>query len=533
MTRSAAWQVLLIFGLICLQAEWSTPHDNEAHYLTKARHYWNPTWCADDMFLQSADAHLVFYWTLGWLTLWLPLPVLAWIGRFASWLLIAYGLQRIGRNVFGPSTWYIVAAAGLFLLLLNRFDLAGEWIIGGFEAKLIAYGFAFLAISSLLENRWRIVFIWLGLASMFHVLVGGWMLLAVAMAWLLTRRKPTIVQLLPYAVVALVLSLAGLIPALTLGGGVPAEQKVLAYGIYTYQRLPHHLVFSRIWDVNSAKVLWHGALVLVWVFLQFVAWRDVLQRQISKLVIAAIAFALVGITIDTLAEWESNRQQSAASSSFFSDLAFHTLRFYWFRLSDVMVPLGTSFALLGWSHRTKGPRFLQVVTVAIVLIAVANHVVEIRVQRLRDPRPASCRRMIRVAEPRELLLHHFREWKAVCRWIRRETPSDSVWLTPRLQQTFKWYAGRAEVVNWKDTPQDAKTLLQWHQRISDVFKPDDQWYYGLSTHTSDQLLAVAKKYDAQFVLVDRDNFYQYRREVKNAKLVERFRNEFYTVYEVK
>ena len=76
-------------------------------------------------------------------------------------------------------------------------------------------------------------------------------------------------------------------------------------------------------------------------------------------------------------------------------------------------------------------------------------------------------------------------------------------------------------------------MLQWHQRISDVFKPDDQWYYGLSTHTSDQLLAVAKKYDAQFVLVDRDNFYQYRREVKNAKLVERFRNEFYTVYEVK
>ena len=150
--RSSTGQVLLIFGLIFLQAEWSTPQLNEAHYLAKARHYWQTDWCSGDLFLESADAHLVFYWSIGWLTLFLPMSTVAWIGRIASWLLIAAGLQRMGNRIFTNSPGFTVAASGLFFLLLNRFDLAGEWIIGGFEAKLIAYGCAFFAIAQLLDR---------------------------------------------------------------------------------------------------------------------------------------------------------------------------------------------------------------------------------------------------------------------------------------------------------------------------------------------------------------------------------------------
>lgn len=56
----------VIFLLCYLKAGWPPPDANEAHYLAKARHYWDAGWCADDFFLNSANAHVTFYWTFGW-----------------------------------------------------------------------------------------------------------------------------------------------------------------------------------------------------------------------------------------------------------------------------------------------------------------------------------------------------------------------------------------------------------------------------------------------------------------------------------
>ena len=49
-------------------ARYPIPGPNESHYLCKAKHYWNPEWCARDLFLSSSNAHLVFYQTFGLLT---------------------------------------------------------------------------------------------------------------------------------------------------------------------------------------------------------------------------------------------------------------------------------------------------------------------------------------------------------------------------------------------------------------------------------------------------------------------------------
>src|SRR5579871_6062823 len=54
------------------------PGVNEPHYLCKARHFWDNGWCSRDPFLQSANAHALFYWTIGWLTQWLTLEQTAW-----------------------------------------------------------------------------------------------------------------------------------------------------------------------------------------------------------------------------------------------------------------------------------------------------------------------------------------------------------------------------------------------------------------------------------------------------------------------
>ena len=78
-------EVLLLVGLFFIYAGDMPPMVNEAHYLVKAKNFWQPDWCANDLFAASGKAHTVFYVTFGWLTRILSLEAAAWIGRFAGW----------------------------------------------------------------------------------------------------------------------------------------------------------------------------------------------------------------------------------------------------------------------------------------------------------------------------------------------------------------------------------------------------------------------------------------------------------------
>ena len=85
----AVLEVALLFLLLFVFAASPPPGDDEPHYLGKAKQYWNPDWLAGDFFLETPDAHVVFNWTVGWLTLLFSLNTVAWISRCAAWLLLA------------------------------------------------------------------------------------------------------------------------------------------------------------------------------------------------------------------------------------------------------------------------------------------------------------------------------------------------------------------------------------------------------------------------------------------------------------
>jgi hypothetical protein len=80
-------------------------------------------------------------------------------------------------------------------------------------------------------------------------------------------------------------------------------------------------------------------------------------------------------------------------------------------------------------------------------------------------------------------------------------PEGEVLLTPRHQQTFKWYAGRAEVVNWKDVPQDAASLVRWHHRFYEIF-PRRLGTVRVTVRY-DELRRYRETYGVDFMVVDR------------------------------
>ena len=92
-------EIALIFAVFCIEAAWPVPDVNEPYYLGKAIHFWNPDWVRGDFFLESADTHKVFYFTFGWLSLWLGPAALAWTGRSLTWLLLAWAWRRLSMAV--------------------------------------------------------------------------------------------------------------------------------------------------------------------------------------------------------------------------------------------------------------------------------------------------------------------------------------------------------------------------------------------------------------------------------------------------
>jgi hypothetical protein len=110
-------------------------------------------------------------------------------------------------------------------------------------------------------------------------------------------------------------------------------------------------------------------------------------------------------------------------------------------------------------------------------------------------------------QPRADKLHDYAEWLDVCQWIAdpQHTPPEARFLVPRIAYTFKWYAGRGEVVNWKESPQDAAGLHEWWRRIQEVYAtgnraPQDIYFGSLAERGAPRLQALAREYQADYLV---------------------------------
>jgi hypothetical protein len=98
-------------------------------------------------------------------------------------------------------------------------------------------------------------------------------------------------------------------------------------------------------------------------------------------------------------------------------------------------------------------------------------------------------------------IKQFEDWLRVCDWIKQHSDADSLWLTPRRQQSFKWHTGRPELACWKDAPQNAEALVEWSQRLADAYQFDKAKI--LQPWTTEKLWELQGKYGIRYVLLDR------------------------------
>src|SRR6185295_16878399 len=239
-------------------------------------------------------------------------------------------------------------------------------------------------------------------------------------------------------------------------------------------------------------------------------------RRLQRMALGAVLIAAVGIVIDQgLVAWAS---VSGESQEDYQSTAAPLLRYYFFRLSDALVPMACSLTvfslLVAW--QVSRPALASWGLIAALAIGSLN-IVDVCVDRALRPLPGAwiqphptegCDErawQLRGEAGREELVQtrqRFAEWKNLCRWIRANTPKEAKFITPRNQQTFKWYAERAEVVTWKDIPQDAAGLVEWRKVLSEIFPPEG-FGSDVAENTDAELLAIAKEHGASYVVIDR------------------------------
>ncbi len=482
-------EVALIAAVFWIEGGAPAPHVNETYYLVKAKHYWDPGYCAGNLFLESSDAHETFYWSVGWLTQAASLPAAAWIGRGVCWLLLAAAWQRLSWGV-APVRYASVLSAALMVALVGRLHFAGEWIVGGVESKCFAYPLVVLGLHWVAQGKWNRVWPALGLAGAFHPLVGGWSVLAAGCVWLTepAESRQALRGMLPWIGLGGLLALPGLWPALRLNSGVSPQVAQEAARIYVFDRLAHHLApLSKpdFWIIDRAAR--HALMIVLFVG----AWLWLKPRpdcvgleRVCRFAAATLLFSAAGLGWETATAGDET-------------LSARLLRYYPFRMADVALPMAVGLAALAVLGEVgRRTRYAAPVTVLLCLLPTW-HFSSVVAMRLVDPTPPA---------DNGVLLPE--DWVDVCRWARENTPQDTVFLGPRSGQSFHWRAGRADVANWKDIPQDAAGIVEWRKMCRDLFEgvdEDGNWYtfYSLASQGTAKVADNAHRYGADFVLTER------------------------------
>ncbi len=501
---------LLITAVFAAAGAWPVPDVNEAHYLTKARHAVDPSWCAGDFFLESPGVHGLFFRLLGPLAGTVSFSTAAWIGRWTGWLLLAAGF----RHAAGPlltASWQRVLAAALFSLAVRSTTMAGEWLIGGCEAKVFAWAAVLAAWGELVAGSWSVAWLGGGLAAAFHPIVGGWMMIVTLVAalgdrllspsgWVAAaavgiagRRGPP-ARTIACVAGGIIAAAIGFVPAVLLTVGVPAAVQAEAARIYVVDRLPHHLLLR---GFHEGFITRHLLAIALWAVAAAVLPASAVKRRVVLVTLAAVGLSALG--------WLLGLIEPVAP-----DLAYQLLRYYWFRLGDVLVPL--SLAVMTVAVIWPGPlpaeatlkagplprswrRGLQWSLVGLLLVDLVT-------QSGHWPLPG--RRLAARSDK------HVAEaaWLDACDWIRANTSPTAQFLTPRGAANFSWRAERPEVVSWKNVPQDPAGIVDWKRRILDCFSPDGS-LRGMVRSTVSlgqrRLEDVARRYHAAYIVAPRES----------------------------
>lgn len=482
------WQTTVITAILCLR--FLLEHNlgsggwNEVDVMPLAKHHVDPAWISQDWYLnQTAGYRLLFNDIVGWLIVQFGFLAASIIGRLVCYSLVALGLVLIGHKLKLSFLYLLLAIMACTCQGYNQGAIAGEWFVGGLEAKAFAYGLILIAIASMLERRYLAMTLLLGLATSFHVLVGGWAFLT-TLGWLCFRPSTRLSKLKEIGfLLMLVYGITSIfaIPAVAQHLFTEESTSTISFSpsfIYVFIRLGHHLnPFS--WGIIS----WFKPIIYLLLLNQSIKLlraqkdREELNLRESEVFssetvtrgnLASVSAPSEAITVfnnGTIARLELGEFALISLIPFAIGLAIvpfdrqgNWLQYYPFRFGDVMLPIITCLLTAGTlqSYWSKSKKFSQrLARILIGLLVIQSGIFAYQAFGLQQFPSAQ-----QEVNP---------QWKIMSNWIRSHTPQDAIVVSHPIELVnFSWLTERGTIAKIKLFPQTDQKIIEYYQRIDDL-----------------------------------------------------------------
>lgn len=484
---------------------------NEVDVLPLAKQYVEPTWIPGDWYLNQSPSYRVLFQSLfGRLIVSWGFLTTSIVGRLICYGLVAWGLVLIARQI-GLHLVALLLALPLFLTD-NQGAIAGEWLVGGFETKAVAYGLVMLAIALLLKRRYSLMALLLGLATSFHVLVGGYTFLT-AIGWFCVRYKTRFPRMKEWGWMLLMYFTGSIfvLPAVIQQLLTPKPTGNLASSyIYVFLRLPHHLNPQHWYKVWWLMLI--GYLLILPISVAFIClYRPSKERSTQRnACIELLEFTLISLIPFVL---------GLAIAPFDSQGRF--LQYYPFRLGDIMLPL---FTCLLFTRAVQ--HFFTVKTKQKEFFIICCLLLSINVVSLSLPLPTHINY---VKQFPSKLTEETPESQDIYAWVKNNTAKDATVISSPVDLlNFTWLAERPIIAKWKFLPQTASGIQEWYARICDLVGVDKLTSTSPETLTeayerltTDQVKALMVKYKSPYIVTKVQH---------QLNLPVAYRNQSYVIY---
>ena len=399
-------------------------------------------WLPNDWYLNlRTDYRVLFDILVGSFLSKVGFQTVSLAGCLLEYLAFAFALDSLYRALH---LRFEYGAAALALFLGQQFLVAGEWMIGGLETKVFAYICVLFSISLILNERYRLAFFLAGLAFSFHPLIGMYSFFCLCVALFCVAIR-TGEFLRPFKSVWL-FPVSGLVGFFSIFQQLrfSSSSNNRAWEIYVLFRLPRHL-YPAAWQGHTWIWLLGLSILLIIIMLRVV--REKKSKFLLIYLLCSIGLFGIGLVFYFLGliSW---------------------LRFYWFRLADVMVPFWLPILLLSWLstegvklrlERINGKLFSFTKTrpgyslsawifILVFLISLGNFAITFRGTRQQEQANLSEKNMLT--------------------WIADNTPENAVFMVDPNLSDFYLTAQRGMFCSFKHLPSYGDEILEWYDRLS-------------------------------------------------------------------
>ena len=288
-------------------------------------------------------SNFLFNWTLGFLmSNYNPFKIII-LGRVLSYILISYSFIYLSRTLKLTFLTTILTYIIFIYFFKDGIGDAGEWMVGGLESKVFAYSFAIFSLSSFLRKKNSVGFLFAGLALSTHLLIGIYNLLCLTPLLVLIsyRKKIDFINVLkgvPYLFITGIIGFSEIVNSFFLNTSQITQDK--GWDIYTRIRVPHHLI------PNFSKETWFIIITATIIHILYAKNKNNSTKYIALYSLSSIIIIIIGFLTYTFFE-------------------LHYMRFYFFRFSDVMLPLLTLLLISTINQKIK---FAAILFISLVIL---------------------------------------------------------------------------------------------------------------------------------------------------------------------